>query len=43
MPNRIPEETELAHGPVRFPILAAFRYREYRLYWLGGAFSNIGM
>ena len=43
MPHRIPEETELAHGPVRFPILAAFRYREYRLYWLGGAFSNIGM
>ena len=43
MPHRMPEETELAHGPVRFPILAAFRYREYRLCWLGGAFSNIGM
>ena len=43
MSHGIPEETELAPGPVRFPILAAFRYREYRLYWLGGAFSNIGM
>lgn len=43
MPHKILEKTELAHGPVRFPILAAFHYREYRLYWLGGAFSNIGM
>ena len=23
--------------------LAAFRYRDYRLFWLGGAFSNLGM
>ena len=23
--------------------LAAFRYREYRLFWLGAAFSNVGM
>ena len=43
MPHNIPEATESAQGPARFPILAAFRYREYRLYWLGGAFSNIGM
>ena len=43
MLQSIPEETELAPGPLRFSILAAFRYREYRLYWIGGAFSNIGM
>ena len=43
MSHSIPEETELVQGPVGFSILAAFRYREYRLYWLGGAFSNIGM
>ena len=43
MPPTIPEETELTPGPVRFSIFAAFRYREYRLYWLAGAFSNIGM
>ena len=43
MPHSIPEETELGHGTARLSLLAAFGYREYRLYWLGGAFSNIGM
>jgi MFS family permease len=40
MPSGTPPET-LATS--RFKILAAMRYREYRLFWLGGAFSNIGM
>ena len=43
MPHSVLEETELTPGPVRFSIFPAFRYREYRPYWLGGAFSNIGM
>ena len=31
----------LASG--RLQIFSAFRYREYRLFWLGGAFSNLGI
>ena len=27
----------------RLRVVSALRYREYRLFWLGGAFSNIGM
>ena len=29
--------------PSRFRLFTALRYREYRLFWLGGAFSNLGM
>ena len=27
----------------RLRVVSALRYREYRLFWLGGAFSNLGM
>lgn len=27
----------------RVPVLTALRYREYRLFWIGAAFSNIGI
>ena len=40
MPSGTPPETPATS---RFRILAAMRFREYRLFWLGGAFSNIGM
>jgi MFS family permease len=40
MPAGTPPETPAAS---RFRVLAAMRYREYRLFWLGGAFSNLGM
>ena len=28
---------------LEFPGLIAFQYREYRLFWVAAAFSNIGM
>ena len=27
----------------RFRVLSAFRYRDYRLFWIGAAFSNLGI
>ena len=29
--------------PGRLQVFSAFRYREYRLFWLGAAFSNLGI
>ena len=37
------EDAGSVDRPVRFSVLAALGYREYRLFWIGGAFSNIGM
>ena len=38
-----PDRPQDVAVPSRFRLFTALRYREYRLFWLGGAFSNLGM
>ena len=38
-----PDRPQDVVAPSRFRLFTALRYREYRLFWLGGAFSNLGM
>ena len=39
----LPHSNSTIASRSRFRLFTALRYREYRLFWLGGAFSNIGM
>ena len=43
MASPLSDEPLRALASGRLQMFSAFRYREYRLFWLGGAFSNLGI